>query len=241
LPKEKGGKSAVSGRAAPGLRMKELAEAAGLPKSAILHYVAQGLLPKPVRTGPNMAYYDPECIERINFIKTMQSRYAFPLGKIKTLLARKDEGKDTASMIELGEMIFGRADGILLNEAAFCDATSLCSEQVAALTESGLLLPLEQARYNEQDVAIGKIFAQGLALGVTVSDMAFYAVAAKRIVDEEMRLRARFTAHLPEDQDTGITRRLVQSARATRNYVIDRTFQRRIAAAGDLKDEGLLS
>lgn len=241
VAKEKTTESGVSGRGATGLRMKELAEATGLPKSAILHYVAQGLLPEPVRTGPNMAYYDPVCIERIRFIKTMQNRYAFPLGKIKTLLARKDEGKDIASMVELGEMIFGSSDGALLDEAAFCDATGLSSEQVLSLTEKGLLLPLEEGRYNEQDVAIGKIFAQGLALGITASDMAFYAVAAKRIVDEEMRLRARVTAHLPEDQDAGLTRRLVQSARATRNYVIDRTFQRRIAAAGDLKDEGLLS
>ena len=73
--------------------MKELAEATGLPKSAILHYVAQGLLPEPVRTGPNMAYYDPACIERIKYIKAIQSRYAFPLGKIKMILARKDQGK----------------------------------------------------------------------------------------------------------------------------------------------------
>jgi DNA-binding transcriptional MerR regulator len=233
--------SGVSGRVAPGLRMKELAEATGLPKSAILHYIARGLLPEPVRTSPNMAYYDPACIERIQFIKTMQNRYAFPLGKIKTLLARKDEGKDTASMVELGEMIFGSAEGVLLDEAAFCDASGLSPEQVAALTGGGLLLPLEEGRYNEQDVAIGRSYAQGLALGITASDMAFYAVAAKRIVDEEMRLRARVTAHLPEDQDAGLTRRLVQSARATRNYVIDRTFQRRIAAAGDLKDERLLS
>ncbi len=234
-------KSVVLGRTVPGLRMKELAKAAGLPKSAILHYVAQGLLPEPVRTGPNMAYYDPVCIERIRFIRTMQNRYAFPLGKIKMILARKDEGKDALPLIELSETIFGSAEGPSLDEAAFRNATGLSSEQVAALTESGLLLPLEKGRYNGHDVAIGKIFAQGLVLGITASDMAFYAVAAKRIVDEEMRLRARFTAHLPEDQDAGLTQGLVQAARATRNYVIDRTFQRRIAAAGDLKDEGLLS
>jgi predicted DNA-binding transcriptional regulator AlpA len=241
LTREKTKKSGVSGRTIPGLRMKELTEATGLPKSAILHYVAQGLLPEPVRTGPNMAYYDPACIERIKFIKTMQSRYAFPLGKIKMILARKDQGKDTTTLIELSETIFGSADGAPLDKAAFCDATGLSSEQVKALIESGLLLPLQTGRYNEQDVAIGKSYAQGLALGIKVSDMAFYAVAAKRIVDEEMRLRARFTADLPEDQDAGLTQRLVQSARATRNYVIDRTFQRRIAAAGHLKDEKLLS
>jgi DNA-binding transcriptional MerR regulator len=239
LAKEK--TSGVSGRAVSGLRMKELAEATGLPKSAILHYVAQGLLPEPVRTGPNMAYYDQACIERIRFIKTMQSRYAFPLGKIKMLLARKDQGKDTASLIELSETIFGNVDGAPLDEAAFRGATGLSPKQIAALTESGLLLPLEEGRYNEQDVEIGRSYAQGLALGIKVSDMAFYAIAAKRIVDEEMRLRARITAHLPEDQDAGLTQRLVRSARATRNYVIDRTFQRRIVAAGHLKDEGLLS
>jgi DNA-binding transcriptional MerR regulator len=241
LAREKTVKSGASGRSAPGLRMKELAEAAGLPKSAILHYVAQGLLPEPVRTGPNMAYYDPTCIERIQFIRTMQSRYAFPLSKIKTLLARKDQGKDTASLIELSETIFGSAEGASLDEAAFRDATGLSSGQIEALIENGLLLPLAVGRYNQQDVAIGRSYAQGLALGITASDMAFYAVAAKRIVDEEMRLRARVTAHLPEDQDAGLTRKMVQSARATRNYVIDRTFQRRIAAAGHLKDEGLLS
>ena len=221
--------------------MKELAEATGLPKSAILHYVAQGLLPEPVRTGPNMAYYDPACIERIKYIKAIQSRYAFPLGKIKMILARKDRGEDTLPFIELTETIFGSTDGALLDEVAFREATGLSSEQIAALIESGLLLPLEKGRYNGQDVEIGKIFAQGLALGISVSDMTFYAVAAKQIVDDEMRLRARFTAHLSEDQDAEITQRLVQSARAMRNYVIDRTFQRRIAAAGHLKDEGLLS
>lgn len=241
MTKEKTKKSSASGRTVSGLRMKGLAEATGLPKSAILHYVAQGLLPEPVRTGPNMAYYDPACIERIKFIKTMQSRYAFPLGKIKMLLARKDGGKDAASLIELSETIFGSADAAPLDEAAFRDTTGLSSEQIEALIENGLLLSLEKGRYNEQDVAIGKIYAQGFALGITVSDMSFYAVAAKQIVDEEMRLRARFTAHLPEDQDAGLTQRLVQSARAMRNYVIDRTFQRRIAGAGHLKDEELLS
>lgn len=225
----------------PGLRMKELAEAAGLPKSAILHYVAQGLLPEPIRTGPNMAYYNPACVERIRFIRTIQSKYAFPLSKIKLLLAKKDEGIDVAPLLELNETVFRSNEGACLDKRAFCDAAGLTPGQVKALMDSGLLLPLEKGRFNEQDVAIGRVYARGLALGIKVSDMAFYAVAAKQIVDEEMRLRRRFTVHLPEDQDAGITRKLVEAARATRNYVIDRTFQKRIASAGNLKDEKLLS
>jgi len=56
-----------------------------------------------------------------------------------------------------------------------------------------------------------------------------------------MRLRSKLTAHLPEEQDSEVTRRLVIGARVVRNYVIDRTFQQRVAAAMDLKDAILLS
>ena len=81
--------------------MRDLTEATGLPKSAILHYVAQGLLPAPEKTSRNMAYYDPACIERIQFIKSVQERYAFPLGKIRSLLSARDEGKNMEPLIEL--------------------------------------------------------------------------------------------------------------------------------------------
>ena len=221
--------------------MKELAEATGLPKSAILHYVAQGLLPEPIRTGPNMAYYNPVCIERIRFIRTIQSKYAFPLSKIKHLLARKDEGIDVAPLLELNETVFMSGKGRCLDKGAFCDTTGLTPAQVKALMDNGLLLPLEKGRFDEQDMTIGRIYARGLSLGIKVSDLTFYAVTAKQIVDEEMSLRRRFTVHLPDDQDAGLTRKLVQAARATRSYVIDRTFQKRIASAGNLKDEKLLS
>ncbi len=224
-----------------GLRMKELTEATGLPKSAILHYVAQGLLPEPVRTGPNMAYYDPACIERVKFIKAMQGTYSFPLSKIKLLLSQQEQGKNIYPLIELSGVIFGKGDGTALKEAEFCRETGLDREQVNKLMEEGFLLPIEAGIFNGEDVAVGKIYAAGIAMGTELSDMAFYVDAAKRIVDGEMRLRQKLTAHLPEEQDAETTKGLVDAARAVRNYVIDRVFQRRVAAADDLKDERLIS
>jgi DNA-binding transcriptional MerR regulator len=224
-----------------GLRMKELTEATGLPKSAILHYVSQGLLPEPVRTSPNMAYYDPSCIERVEFIKTMQSTYSFPLNKIRMLLSCRDQGKDVAPLIELSGTIFGGVDGPTLNEAEFCRATGLTPEQIKELIKNKLLLPLEKNTFNQQDVTICGFYGRSFAMGARVADLAFYAEAAKMIVDKEMELRRRLTAHLPEDQDAELTRRLVLGARAVRNYVIDRTFQQRVASSVNLKDSSVLS
>ena len=41
------------------LKMSELAEASGVSAGTIKHYLREGLLPEPVRTSRNMAYYPP--------------------------------------------------------------------------------------------------------------------------------------------------------------------------------------
>jgi DNA-binding transcriptional MerR regulator len=224
-----------------GLRMKELSATAGIPKSAILHYLAQGLLPEPIRTGPNMAYYDPACIERIEFIKAMQKKYAFPLSKIKMLLSYREQGMDVMPLIELGATIFGESDSLPLNDAEFCQATGFKPAMVRKLIQCGLLIPLEKGKFNQQDVAICGQYSKCFTLGADTADFVFYVEAAKMIVDMEMRLRHKLTAHLPEDQDAELTKMMVGMARFARSYMIDRTFQQRVAAAEDLKDTSLLN
>ncbi len=225
-----------------GLRMKDLMASTGLPKSAILHYLAQGLLPEPEKTGPNMAYYDPSCIERIKFIKDMQAKYSFPLSKIRMLLDSKDRGKDIAHLVDLSRVIFAGDDTPSMDEKTFCSATDLNRKQVRELTDNGLLLPIEKGLFNQSDVEVGRVYASGFAHGLELADIVFYSQLAKLLVDGEMRLRLRITADLPEDKDAETTKGLVQAARAVRNYVFERTFRKRVASASHLKDkEALIS
>lgn len=220
--------------------MKELTAATGLPKSAILHYVAQGLLPEPARTSRNMAYYHPACVDKIEFIKAMQEQYAFPLSKIRLLLSRRDEGADVAPLVQLSATVFGNADSPPLSEAEFCRATGFRPGQVRKLVQCGILVPLEKGKYNQQDVEICGLYAACFALGAEAEDFIFYAEAAKMIVDREMLLRSKLTAHLPEMDDAELSARMVVGARTLRSYMIERTFQQRVASATDLKDKSLL-
>src|SRR5208283_4177000 len=225
-----------------GLRMKDLMSATGQPKSAILHYLAQGLLPEPEKTGPNMAYYDPSCIERIKFIKDMQGKYSFPLSKIRMLLDLKDSGKDITQLVDLSRVIFAGDDTPSMDEKTFCSASGLNRKQVRELTVNGLLLPMEKGLFNQSDVEVGRIYATGFGRGLELADIAFYSQLAKLLVDGEMRVRLRLTENLTEDKDAETTKDLVQSARTIRHYVFERTFRKRVASASHLKDkEALLS
>lgn len=222
-----------------GLRMRQLVAATGMAKSTILHYLNAGLLPAPVRTSRNMAYYDPGCVERLTFIKLMQSKHHLPLAAIKQVLRDVEQGRDLAPLLELNAAIFGRRDDReLLDKQSFSRTTGLGSREIDQLLAAGLLQPLIIDRFDQEDVALGRILRRSLDLGLTPADCAYYPRLAAQIVDQEMALRRRLTADLSLEQDAALTLELTRAARALRAYVIDRVFQHRVMALKNLKAQG---
>ncbi len=57
-----------------------------MPVATVRHYLREGLLPEPVKTSKNMAYYPPEFVERIRTIKRLQEERFMPLRVIKEAL-----------------------------------------------------------------------------------------------------------------------------------------------------------
>ena len=137
----------------------------------------------------------------------------------------------------LNELIFGplQSEGDL-DLPAFCEATGLSREQVSQFLRAKMLLPAQEGRFDLGDVAMGRLLVSGMAVGMQLEDMTYYVELGEKIVDHEMALRGRLTRHLPSLQNASLTMQLVNAARMTRAYIIDRLFQRRIAAMRDLKD-----
>ncbi len=205
------------------LKMKQLADAAGVAKSTILLYVKKGLLPKPVKTSPNMAYYDPICIQRIAFIKKVQATHRLPLAAIKGLIREMDQGRDIAPLLELQSMLFGSAVE-KMDKKSFCKATGLTSFQVAALCRLQLIAPLEENEFDDQDLAVARLLKECLDFGVAPEDLAFYPRIARQIVDSEIRLRQAYTKDLGFKENAGLILELTRLARGLRAYIIDRTL-----------------
>jgi DNA-binding transcriptional MerR regulator len=68
------------------LKISELAERAEVPVATVRHYLREGLLPEPVKTSKNMAYYPPEFVDRIRLIKQLQEERFMPLRVIREVL-----------------------------------------------------------------------------------------------------------------------------------------------------------
>jgi len=218
-------------------KMKDLIAATGIPKSTILLYINKRLLPQPVRPVSNVAYYHPNCVERIAFIRRIQSSHRLPLAAIKGLLKEMDRGKDVNALLDLQTLLFDRGNDKRLDDQDLADATGLSAGQVETLVAARLLVPLEDGCFDQEDVAVGKLLKTGLQLGFEIEELAFYPRLADQIVTNELKLRLRHTRDLTFDEDASLTLEMTPVARGLRAYIIDRVMQRRLIAFKGLKNK----
>jgi DNA-binding transcriptional MerR regulator len=176
------------------LRMGELAEASRVSAATIKHYLREGLLPEPVKTSRNMAYYPPEFVDRIRLIKQLQEERFMPLRVIRSML---DEDPDRArAMVELEDRILERAlagERTRTSAAEVRERYDVPAEVLDRLEEIEVLSPNSRG-YTPSDVriieAVSRFRAGGYeeAIGFTVYDTLRYKRAMEELVREEVEV-----------------------------------------------------
>ncbi len=177
------------------LKMGELAERSGVSAGTIKHYVREGLLPEPVRTSRNMAYYPPEFVERIRLIKRLQGERFMPLKAIRGVM--DDDPERARALVELEDRILERAiaarEGGRTSAAAASREYDIPRNVLARLEELGILSPTARG-YDADDLeivaAISRFRSGGYdeAIGFTVYDTLRYREALEPLVSEEVRV-----------------------------------------------------
>jgi DNA-binding transcriptional MerR regulator len=190
------------------LKMSQLAERSGVSAGTIKHYLREGLLPEPVRTSRNMAYYPPDFVERIRLIKRLQEERFMPLKVIKGVL---DEDPDrAAALIELEDRIVERAtaaqDQRRISRSEVKRRYDIPANVLGRLEELGVLTPTSRG-YDADDVAIIEAMVRFRAggydesIGFTVYDTLRYREALQPLVEEEVRvLLARLAGEVDVDR-----------------------------------------
>ena len=189
------------------LKMRELAAASGVSPGTVKHYLREGLLPEPVRTSRNMAYYPPEFVDRIKLIKQLQEERYMPLKLIKGVLDKDPER--ARRLVELEDRVLESA---LRDEKERISARELRKrydmpkDALDKLGELGVVSPSSRG-YDADDVriveAISRFRAAGVddRIGFTVYDTLRYKHALDELVKEEVHvLMDRLAGQMDTDQ-----------------------------------------
>jgi DNA-binding transcriptional MerR regulator len=177
------------------LKISELAEASGVSAGTIKHYLREGLLPEPVKTSRNMAYYPEEFVERIRLIKQLQEERFMPLRVIKSMLDADPER--ARALVELEDRILEHAlkgeERTRVSSAEVRKRYAIPQEVLDRLAELRVLTPSSRG-YSSSDVAIIEAISRFRAggyseqIGFTVYDTVRYMRALEQLVKEEVEV-----------------------------------------------------
>jgi DNA-binding transcriptional MerR regulator len=190
------------------LKISELADRAEVPVATVRHYLREGLLPEPVKTSRNMAYYPPEFAERIRLIKQLQEERFMPLRVIRELLdSAGGDVERLRALADTGDLLVVRAlapEGERTPEEEILKRFEIPERALGRLSDLGVLTPTEDG-YSQSDLriieAVAKFRAAGWneTTGFGARDVARLMEGLEPVIADELHLLVeRFSALDPE-------------------------------------------
>ncbi|WP_288329186.1 MerR family transcriptional regulator [uncultured Haemophilus sp.] len=168
------------------LKMNDLVKLSQTPKSTVLYYVKEGLLPEPVKDKPNFHLYDEHCVKLLSFIKYLQSNFNATISQIKALFAHPhfDWNNPYESLIGLLDIIMGAENEVFSVEQLSAEF-HLSTQQIEEMVAEGLLNPREGI-FTAKERDILAILARCDAAEMDV--VKAYLAAAKMLAKKEVNV-----------------------------------------------------
>lgn len=155
-------------------KMRELSEITGVSGAAIRFYIREGILPQPIKTHRNMAYYDESYVRRIRLIKELQEKRFLPLSMIKQVIEEKEEPLgaeeiDTILAVEgmlfKGESTSSDTGPLTLEELS--ERTGLPEENIEELARARFIAAGDDGLYDELNAGIVELIVRFREAGFT--------------------------------------------------------------------------
>ena len=218
------------------MRMKELVDATGVPRTAIHHYQREGLLPPANKTARNAALYGPEHVERVKLIRALRDDQLgpFPLDGVRQILEMVERGVEpevAAALYALPGGLGksgksgGRSGERSLSDVAHDAGISLSTAR--SLRESGLLLgrtgPGDARVYDEADAAAARVLAEFLSHdAIRPADLDPIAELVGELVRYEQALTSLITARAETGEVSERHHVLFQGLHVLHTYLFSR-------------------
>lgn len=168
--------------------MADLVAATGVPKSTILFYVSEGLLPEPERPKPNVARYDPICVDLIRYIRGAQSMHRYPLSLIRSNVKHILAGASGDEILQLGRRALGDAQTMLYTRKQVDEMTGIDAADLDELIELQLIWPTSDGEFDEFDVRMIELFRRAVEVGLPATSFVGVAEAIRGVEEAAARI-----------------------------------------------------
>ncbi|QFR50380.1 MerR family transcriptional regulator [Sulfurimonas lithotrophica] len=173
-------------------KISELVALTNVPKSTILYYIREGLLPEAKKLKSNVHRYNDEHLELIKYIKYMQQEIGSSNEQIKAALQNKNQSISSSSsmLAPLMQTLINIPPGAQhYTKNKFIDHYDFDIQLIDKLLNDGILMPVNENDFTEKEASIIRMIENFNEVGVEYDIIKKYVHHAKELslLEQEMQ------------------------------------------------------
>ena len=207
-------------------KISELVAKTNVPKSTILYYIKEGLLPEAKKIKTNVHKYSQEHVELIKYIKYMQETMGSSIDEIKMILKNKNNSFSSSyTMLEpLMNTLSGDATGLRhYTKKEFIEFFDIRKELLEQLLKDDIVQPLSENNYTKQEAAIVNLVEHFTDIGIDYSILKEYVKHAKIISELEQQMQKSLCVKSNEDNFSTLWKILFDTLFNAKTYIFNRS------------------
>lgn len=173
-------------------KISELVAITNVPKSTILYYIREGLLPEAIKLKSNVHRYTDEHIELIKYIKYMKEQIGSSNEQIKFALQNKNQSLSSSfAMLEPLMNTLGSipSDALHYTKNEFIKEFKVDKKFLQELLNDGILVPLSDNDFTDKEASIVRLVESFKEVGVDYEILKEYVKHAKALSELDSKMQ----------------------------------------------------
>ena len=210
-------------------KISELVAKTGVPKSTILYYIREGLLPEAKKIKSNVHRYSDEHIELIHYIKYMKEEIGSSNEQIKFALQNQNQSlSSSATMLQplMNTLSAIPSDARHFTKKEFIEYYDVDAALLEELLNDGILLPLHENDYTDREASIIKLVLYFKEVGINYDILKAYADHAKALSELEYQMQTQLCSVRNDQNFSTLWKIMFESLFNAKTYLFNRnTYQ----------------
>ncbi|WP_345977772.1 MerR family transcriptional regulator [Sulfurimonas sp. HSL3-7] len=206
-------------------KISELVAKTNVPKSTILYYIKEGVLPEAKKLKSNVHRYNEEHLELIRYIKYMQQEMGSSIEQIKSILQQKNQSfsssftmlaplMQTLSGIPVGEKHYSKAE--------FTEHHGFDAGMLDMLLNDGILMPIGEDDYTDREASIVRLVEDFAEVGIDHDILKRYVFHAKVLADLESQIQIKLCDRRNDDNFSRLWKVMFETLFNAKQYLFSR-------------------
>lgn len=206
-------------------KISEVVAKTNVPKSTILYYIKEGLLPQAKKIKANVHTYGDEHVELIKYIRYMKEEMRSSNTQIKTALSQKNNSFSSSySMLAplMQTLSSIPSDALYYTKEEFIEHFGVDRELFNRLLEDEILLPLHD-KYTQKEASIITLVENFLEVGIEYEILKEYLRHAKELARLESSMQEQLCSIRDENNFSTLWKIMFETLFTAKEYIFQRS------------------